>query len=843
MPQNLDFFSRGGEMGALIRAHDWDSSPLGPPQHWPDVLIIMLRIVLTSNHPMFIWWGPELLQFYNDAYRQTMGPERHPSALGQRGRECWEEIWPIIGPDIERVLAGQGATWHEDRLVPVTRHGRREDVWWTYGYSPIEDRGGVHGVLVICNDVTAEHRSHVQLTRLNERLLSEIERREKIERRQAFQLQLADRLRLPLSVSQLADSACQLLGQHLGLARVSYAEIGSGSVEVIAGWSRDGARSGELPLNALQLQQLRAGVMVQDEGEPNDAPCRLALPLLQDGALQAVLLLQHCMLHRWTEDEIQTAQEMAERCHTAIESVRAQTELDLVRNQSSYVFNTMTEGFAVVDSDWTMLQINAEGLRLTRRSAAQLLGRSHWQAFPELQGTVLEAVYKRVKSSGAAEVVEHLYRYADGESLWIEVRVYPALDGGLAFFFRDISERKAVEQKLKETDHRKDVFLAMLAHELRNPLAPVSAAADVLRVMPGDEQRVRQASEIIGRQVRHMSGMIDDLMDVSRVTRGLVSLETARLDARHIVADAVEQVAPLLENRHHKLAMQLPSSPVHLCCDQKRLIQVITNLLNNAAKYTPDGGHISITLASEAEQAIICIKDNGIGMSRDMVESAFELFVQAERTSDRAQGGLGIGLALVKSLVDLHGGTISASSEGPGQGSTFTLRLPRVQAGEQRSDTLPEPTPCAAAPGLRLMVVDDNIDAARMLALCLEAAGHHVFVEHESIQALERARQEAPDACVVDIGLPQMDGNELARQLRRQPETAGALLIAATGYGQEQDRRAALDAGFDHHLVKPVNMEHLLSLLIRPMERAAAPSSRAVVAPRHMQTDSGVASA
>ena len=223
--KQFDFFSNGGEMGALMRAYDWSNTSLGAPHLWPEILKTSLRLVLTSNHPMFIWWGPELFQFYNDAYRETMGPERHPSALGQRGSECWGEIWDIIGPQIESVMAGGPSTWHQDQLVPVTRHGRREDVWWTYGYSPIQDSSGVQGVLVVCNDVTSEHQARESSAKLNKDLINEIQFRKTIEQRQTLQLQIADALRGLTDANRIAITAFQLLGEFLSVSRINYAEI------------------------------------------------------------------------------------------------------------------------------------------------------------------------------------------------------------------------------------------------------------------------------------------------------------------------------------------------------------------------------------------------------------------------------------------------------------------------------------------------------------------------------------------------------------------------------------------------------------------------------------------
>jgi PAS domain S-box-containing protein len=391
----------------------------------------------------------------------------------------------------------------------------------------------------------------------------------------------------------------------------------------------------------------------------------------------------------------------------------------------------------------------------------------------------------------------------------------------------DITERKAndeavreSEERLRQADRRKDEFLAMLAHELRNPLAPISAAAELLQMGRLDVERVQRTSRIIGRQVRHMTGLVDDLLDVSRVTRGLVELEKLLVDVNQIIADAVEQVTPAIRARRHQLELRLTPHATLVQGDSKRLVQVLANLLNNAAKYTHEGGNIRVRTDVRDAHVLIEVSDDGIGMAPELVARAFDLFAQAERSPDRSSGGLGLGLALVRSLVELHDGTASCESAGLGQGSTFTICLPRLQADEDSDAAHASAGGDSAtqAGGLRILVVDDNADAAALLAMLLEASGHQVAVEHDAHLALARARKEAFQACLLDIGLPEMDGNELARRLRTCPGTAASVLIAVTGYGQEKDREQTTAAGFDHHLVKPIDTGVLASILatVRP---------------------------
>ncbi|MAM88745.1 MAG: hybrid sensor histidine kinase/response regulator [unclassified Hahellaceae] len=430
----------------------------------------------------------------------------------------------------------------------------------------------------------------------------------------------------------------------------------------------------------------------------------------------------------------------------------------------------------------------------------------------------MKLVHERAfaEKSSYREVIR-FNRPDNGRQIWIDVRGMVRCDAAgrpqsVRGVTLDVTERVQAEEELREADRRKDEFLAMLAHELRNPLAPISSAAQLMKMVKLDEARLKQTSEIITRQIGHMTGLVDDLIDVSRVTRGLVTTAREPLDMKRIISDAVEQISPLIESKRHHLILDLPAKPARVLGDQKRLVQVITNILNNAAKYTPAGGNITLQMEVEAEHVAVSVKDDGIGISAELLPRIFELFSQAERTSDRSQGGLGVGLALVRSLVDLHGGQVLASSDGHGKGSRFVVCLPRL-------DTMKSDRPDGDASGiaitreLRVMVVDDNADAAEMLAMFLEASGHKVMTEHSARAVLDRLERQVPDVFLLDIGLPEMDGNELARQLRQRQDTRQAVLIAITGYGQAQDREKSAEAGFDHHFVKPVDTLELLQVL------------------------------
>jgi signal transduction histidine kinase/ActR/RegA family two-component response regulator len=393
-----------------------------------------------------------------------------------------------------------------------------------------------------------------------------------------------------------------------------------------------------------------------------------------------------------------------------------------------------------------------------------------------------------------------------------------ALDRMAASLQRKEAARSQAERELRAADQRKDEFLAMLAHELRNPLAPISTGAHLLKLLHSENAQITQTCSIIVRQVDHMTSLVDDLLDVSRVTRGLVAISAHVLDLKRVIDDAAEQIRPLITARRHRLAIDLPPAAVHVKGDHKRLVQVVANLLNNATKYTPEGGTIHLRLEADGDEYVLSVADDGIGMESSLVERVFDLFTQAERTPDRSQGGLGLGLALVKSLVELHGGSVQARSAGLGKGSTFTVRLPRYV-----QDVVLAPQPAAGRPvdgaaALRILLVDDNVDAVHTLQLFLHSAGHQVDVAYSAGDALELAKVKLPEVCLLDIGLPDFDGKELARRLRLLPQTAGSTLVAMTGYGRQQDRDAAMAAGFDHYLVKPVNTTQLSDILAAAAE-------------------------
>ena len=376
----------------------------------------------------------------------------------------------------------------------------------------------------------------------------------------------------------------------------------------------------------------------------------------------------------------------------------------------------------------------------------------------------------------------------------------------------EMAERRNAEKALLAADRQKDRFLATLAHELRNPLAPLLNALQLLR-LPATDERARKAThELMERQLRQLVQLVDDLLDVSRITTGKLVLRKERCELGAIVRIAMEAVAPLMASRRHQLDVSLPTQPIYLDADIARLSQVFVNLLNNAAKFTDPGGGISLSAVADGTRVKVTVSDNGIGISQAMLPQVFEMFTQADRSLERANAGLGVGLSLARQLVELHGGSIAGRSEGPGRGSAFTVELP-VLARLASDPPAPAPQTREDSGKLRILLADDNVDFADSLAILLEAGGHRVSVTHDGMQALETAPAFKPDLCFLDIGLPRLHGYDLARRLRELPATRGAVLVAISGWGQPEDKRRSREAGFDHHLAKPVEFDQIQRLL------------------------------
>jgi PAS domain S-box-containing protein len=508
-----------------------------------------------------------------------------------------------------------------------------------------------------------------------------------------------------------------------------------------------------------------------------------------------------------------------------LRACRAEDAAQLSARQWQTTFDAISDGVMLLDGEGKVVQVNRTLERLLSRPWNELVGKD----IPSLLGDPEQSartLFDRMLESGARSSRD----VALGD-LWLRVSVDPIrgeghVTKGALCLVTDITSQKRLEmqlvaqaRRLQEDDRRKDEFLAMLGHELRNPLAPLSHALELIGSPAAAPEMAREALEVARRQVQHMSRLVEDLLDLSRITRGRIELRTHSVDFKAIVAQAIESSRPLMESRRHEFEAVLCAEPLPLDGDPTRLEQIVTNLLNNAAKYTDPGGKISARLSRENDRAILCVRDSGIGITAEMQRSIFDLFVQVDQSLDRAQGGLGIGLTLVRSLAELHGGTISVHSEGSGRGSEFIVRLPLNAEAPVPVDKLPA-TPESTLPSLRrVLLVDDNRDSVRTLAKVLELRGFEARSAGDGPKALEITEAWNPDAVVLDIGLPGMDGYQVASRLRELRGDRAPALIAMTGYGGDEARRQALDAGFDYHFVKPVNLDDLTRVLSAPALR------------------------
>ncbi len=758
-------------------------------------------------------------------------------------------------------MAGGPATLHENQHITVTRHGAREDVWWNVGSSPIRDDSGVCGVLIICSDVSEQHRANAASERLSQRLMEEIARREQSEQNHTLQLQIADALRGLTESDAIAKAAFNLLSAFLPVSQIDYADVDSGGVLFVIrhSWELNGVPSlcgvgGEIDAyGPAVVEALRAGQVVTIADvldDPRTAAhtaayaslrsraCML-VPVIKDGALVAILTLHQAAPCPWPQGHVPLVRDIAERIWHAIAHADAQerqgsdsAERHLAKEALDVSRERLSEGMVAARMalwDWDLA---TEQITFSQNTAEVFGGT--WSSIGDVWKSVCEEDLERLSRAGEAaeatcgsyEEVVRIKRAGVDQPLWLQIHgKFIADESGVPRTVRsvaiDVTGLENAQKALQDADLRKDEFLAMLAHELRNPLAPIRAAAQLLGMAHGDGAQVQRMGAVIARQADHMTSLINDLLDVSRVTSGLVTLDKSPQDIWSIVGEAIEQVMPIMQERVHQLALDNGAPPLIVMGDRKRLVQILANLLHNAAKYTPANGHIKVALSILGAEVAISVRDDGVGMNADLLAHVFEPFSQEKRASDRSQGGLGLGLALVQRLVALHGGRVVAESEGAGCGAAFTVFLPALAT--QANVTIVAALgsgPAAVAP-LRMMIVDDNADAANTLGMWLETFGHHVRVEYSAKAVLEDAASSHYDVYVLDIGLPGLDGNELARQLRQFPQNADATLIANTGYGGEYDKAEAMASGFDHYLVKPLSLATLESLLASLTHRAA----------------------
>ncbi len=502
----------------------------------------------------------------------------------------------------------------------------------------------------------------------------------------------------------------------------------------------------------------------------------------------------------------------------ALRDITERKHMELERQKFVSLADNSMEFIGMCDMNFIPFYVNEAGMRLVGLDNLEQCIRTPVQEFffPEDQRFILDEFFPGVAREGHADVEIRFRHFKTGTAIWMHYNVFFIKDStgepiGFATVSRDISVSKQAEAALHEADQHKDEFLAMLAHELRNPLTPISNAAHILDMLKLEDPRLSWAKEIITRQVMHLTHLVDDLLDVSRIARGKISLKKERLDLVEVIKSVLETArGPILDKQQH-LDVRLPEQPIQLEGDSVRLSQVFLNLLDNASKYSLEGSQIEVDVQLHGTEVEIQVQDNGTGISAELLPTIFDLFQQGARTLDRSQGGLGIGLTLVKRLVELHGGQVTASSPGTGRGSTFSIRLPTIaEAATSTASETPTPAPHS---GMRVLVVDDDADVRESTALLLELNGYEVKMADSGEQAITLLEAFHADAVLLDIGMPGENGYQVAQRIRRLPNGGDLLLVALSGYGQTEDLARSQEAGFDHHLVKPLNFTMLYDLL------------------------------
>jgi len=747
--------------------------------------------------------------------------------------KSWLEFWDGEDRAAARAAVAAAAVGAVSCFVGFFRTLRGEPKWWDVSISPILDAAGVPvRLLVVSRDVTERKWAESNLEVL---------------------ASVSDDLARLTTVDEMMRTVGTKLAAHLRLSLCAFVEIDEAAEQVTIAhdWHRPDVPSlvGVHRLadfvGAEFIRLARSGeiIVVRDTvADPRTDPAQfvalklasfVAVPLIRHGEWRFALCLYHSEPYDWRDDEIELTRELTARIWARLERLRGEAELAESEKRYRTLFGSIDEGFCIIEKveakageplDFRYIEANPafevqSGMR-------DVVGKTIRQMFPGISEDWY-ATYDSVLDTGTPIRFERDLAPADRALELYVFRPEPAALGRVAIIFKDVTARHRLERKSREQaealadlDRRKDEFLAMLSHELRNPLAPISNALHLLRLQKNEGPIQLRARGIIERQVAQLKNLIDDLLEVSRINTGRVRLRQERIVIGGVVERAVESTQAFIAQHRHELTVSLPEAPIWLHADAARLEQVVVNLLTNAAKYTDDGGRIDLRVSQESDEAVLRVRDNGVGISAELLPHVFDLFTQAERSLDRAQGGLGIGLCLVQRLVEMHGGSVSAESV-VGQGSEFVVRLPAIA-----DPTAPSPAFTSSALAMtaekrcRVLVVDDNVDAANVMATVLELSGHQVGVAFDGPSGLQAAIDQRPDVMLLDIGLPGMTGIEVAERIRREPALERIVLIALTGYGQDTDRLRSRAAGFDHHLTKPADfaeVEKILAAVAAPV--------------------------
>jgi PAS domain S-box-containing protein len=748
-----------------------------------------------------------------------------------------QSITLIIPPerqDEEREILGRlvrGEHIKHFETVRVAKDGRRLDISLTI--SPLRDPAGhITGASKIARDITERQRA--------DRALRASEGRHR------FLLDLAAATRLSTDPAEIMAISARMLAEHLDVDRCAYAEVEDESIYVITGDHARGVPSivGRWPIASFGAGHLRCMLAnepyvvddVADEPragadksayEATTIQAVICVPLHKAGKLVAAMAVHQSRPRHWSPEEVELVRTMVIRSWESIERARVSRGLQDTADRLALALAAANLGDWSWDAATDLVDLSARAAEIFGLPAsappmtwAQLQGRIH----PADREWARVRVEQSIASCAPYDI-EYRVQRAEGDVIWVSARGHVRCDPadrriGMYGVVQDISEAKQFEQELHAraeqlalADRKKDDFIALLAHELRNPLAPIRHGLQVMRLAGGDASVIARTRDMMDRQLGHMVRLIDDLLDVSRLTRNRLVLQRTRVQLTEVISHAVEIARPAIEAAGHVLTVALPDEPVFLHADLTRLAQVFGNLLANSVKYTGRGGHIHLAAERQGQEIVVSVRDDGIGIPGSALPFIFEMFSQADESRERSAGGLGIGLALVKGVTEMHGGSVTATSEGHGKGSTFAVRLPAM-------DSAQEPAVSASADGQarpgarrRVLVADDNVDAADMITLMLGNLGDEVATAHDGLEALAVAETFRPEFVLLDIGMPRLNGYEVARRLRERPWARAIRIVALTGWGQEKDRAQSRAAGCDDHLVKPVSLAELERLI------------------------------
>jgi PAS domain S-box-containing protein len=790
-PLDQPHFRGGGAMGALMHCHDWSTTPLGELASWPLSLKTAVSLILRAQQPMFIAWGTCFSSLYNDGYIPILG-DKHPDALGGSMADVWCEIWDELRLLNEAVMRGESLSFENKRFELACRE-KPGPYFFSFTYTPLlDDDGQVAGIFCAAIETTSTVKlaDDARAAGAAQQALAESE----------------ERLRLATDASDIAFWDVNVPDGSL---------VWQPGLRTMFGITTD---------ESLSLDDFFAGLHPDDRAIVGRAFAAACDPLRRElYNVEYRTVGRDDGRVRWIAAKGRGLFDAAGRCvranGTAMDITSRKTT-ELAMEMALEASCTGTFHWDIQDNrlTWDGALDRLFGLRPGEavRSLDQFIALVH----PDDRAEVIRRC-ERCRDDGDDFEMELRVVYPDGSVHWLYDRGRTFLDSNgrartMTGACVDITNYVRTREALKLADRQKDDFLATLAHELRNPLAPLRTGLHMLRNFKGGlPSQAEQVLSIMQRQFDHMVHLVDDLLDIARIRQGKILLRHDPLSLQSVLEQALEGVQGLLDAQNHRVTWQGVDPALWVTGDPTRLVQVVGNLLNNAAKYTPHGGCVTLRGGEATQPGMLFIEvaDTGIGIPPDMIEQVFDRFAQVQQHLGHAQGGLGIGLSVVKDLVEMHGGRVAAESAGPGAGSLFRIWLPRADTPEPVAAAAPASASAGASERHRVLVVDDNRDAAETMAMVLEMSGHAVLVAHDGQTALEIVKRHDPAVVFLDIGMPGMNGYETATLLRALPGAQARVLVALTGWGTEADQARSLEAGFDLHLTKPVDIDKVQRVL------------------------------